>query len=77
MAAVKKKKSAPKNNRPKGKSPVGSVKKGALRKSLGLSTSKDMPEKDKVIHKGDSKLMRERKVFAQNAKKWNHSGKKG
>lgn len=55
-------------------SKIGPVKKGALRKSLKLDPDKDMPEKDKVIHKGDSKLTKKRKVFAQNAKKWNHSG---
>lgn len=60
----------------KGRKPIGPVKKGALRKSLGLSTSEDMPEKDKVIHKGDSKLMRERKTFAKNAAKWHHGKKK-
>jgi hypothetical protein len=54
---------------------IGKVKQGALRKSLGLSTSKDMPEKDKKIKPGDSKLTRERKQFALNAKKWNHKGK--
>lgn len=58
----------------RGRSPIGPVKKGALRKSLGLSTSKDMPEKDKEIHKGDSALTKKRKVFAQNAQKWNHKG---
>lgn len=67
---------AKKNTRPKGKGPIGKVKKGALRRSLGLSTTKDMPEKDKQIHKGDSALMRKRKVFAQNAKKWHHGGRK-
>lgn len=60
----------------KKRKPIGKVKKGALRKSLGLSTKKDMPEKDKVIHEGDSKLTKKRKVFAQNAKKWHHGGKK-
>lgn len=58
-------------SRPKGKSPIGKVKQGALRKSLGISTSDNMPEKDKIIHKGDSALMKKRKIFAQNAAKWN------
>jgi len=56
--------------------PIGKVKKGALRKSEGLSPNKDMPEKDKVIKPGDSALTKKRKQFALNAKKWNHSGKK-
>ena len=55
----------------KGK-PIGPVKKGALRKSEGLSPTKNMPEKDKEIKKGDSALTRKRKTFAQNAKKWKH-----
>jgi len=54
--------------------PIGPIKKGALRKSEGLSTTADMPEKDKVIKPGDSALTKKRKVFAQNAKKWNHKG---
>lgn len=58
----------------KGK-PIGKVKQGALRKSEGLSTTKDMPEKDKEIKKGDSALTRKRKTFAKNAAKWNKSGK--
>lgn len=61
--------------RRKNSKPIGKVKQGALRKSLGLSPKKDMPEKDKVIKPGDSALTRKRKVFAQNAKKWNHGGK--
>lgn len=60
----------------KKRKPIGKVKQGALRKSLGLSTKEDMPEKDKVIRKGDSKLTKKRKVFAQNAKRWNHGKKK-
>jgi len=60
-------KKSPKDNRP-----IGKVKKGALRKSEGLSPTKNMPEKDKVIKKGDSALTKKRKQFALNAKKWNH-----
>lgn len=73
MAA--KKSTSPKTKKSKGH-PIGKVKQGALRKSEGLSPTADMPEKDKVIHKGDSALTKKRKVFAQNAKKWNHKGKK-
>jgi hypothetical protein len=51
------------------------LKKGALRKATGTSASGDMPEKDKQIKKGDSPLMRKRKQFALNAKKWHHGGK--
>lgn len=53
---------------------IGPVKKGALRKSQGLSTTEDMPEKAKKIKPGDSALTKKRKQFALNAKKWNHSG---
>ena len=60
----------------KKRKPIGKVKKGALRKELGLSTTKDMPEKDKQIKPGDSALTKKRKVFAQNAAKWHHGGKK-
>lgn len=56
--------------------PIGKVKQGALRKSEGLSPTKNMPEKDKQIEKGDSALTKKRKVFAQNAAKWHHGGKK-
>jgi len=52
------------------------LKKGALRKATGNSPTGNMPEKDKQIHKGDSALMKRRKVFAQNAAKWHHGGKK-
>lgn len=58
----------------KKRKPIGPVKKGALRKSLGMSTKKDMPESAKEIKPGDSALMRKRKTFAKNAAKWNHSG---
>ncbi len=54
---------------------IGPVKKGALRKSEGLSTTKDMPEKDKKIKPGDSALTRKRKQFALNAAKWHHPKK--
>ena len=67
-----KKKTHPKSRSKKGSHPIGKVKQGALRKSMGLSPNKDMPEKDKVIKPGDSALTRKRKVFAQNAKKWHH-----
>lgn len=60
----------------KKRKPIGPVKKGALRKSLGMSTTKDMPESAKKIKPGDSEKMRKRKQFALNAKKWNHSGSK-
>jgi hypothetical protein len=53
---------------------ISPVKKGALRKSEGLSTTKNMPEKDKVVKPGDSALTRKRKQFALNAKRWDHSG---
>lgn len=56
--------------------PIGPVKKGALRKSEGLSPTKNMPEKDKQPEKGDSALTAKRKTFARNAAKWNHKGKK-
>lgn len=52
------------------------LKEGALRKSLGMSTKKDMPESAKEIKPGDSPLMRKRKTFAKNAAKWN-KGKRG
>ena len=51
--------------------PIGPVKKGALRKSEGLSPTADMPEKDKQIKKGDSALTEKRKTFALNARQWN------
>lgn len=57
---------------------IGPIKKNALRKATGNKPNKDMPEKDKQVKKGDSPLMRKRKQFALNAKKWDHSkgGKK-
>lgn len=51
------------------------VKEGALHKAEGIPQGQKLTAADKEIHPGDSALMRKRKTFAQNAAKWNHSGK--
>jgi len=53
------------------------LKKGALHKALGVPESKKIPKEklEKAKH-SKSALMRKRATFAENAKKWNHSGKK-
>lgn len=47
------------------------VKKGALHKELGKPENEKLSSKDIAVKEGDSALTKKRKVFAQNAKKWN------
>ena len=42
------------------------VKKGALHKELGVKQGKKLTKKEITAHKGDSKLEKKRKVFAEN-----------
>ena len=51
--------------------------KGLLHKDLGVASGAPIPEKKlaKAAH-SDSAAVRKRAVFAENAKHWNHSGKK-
>jgi hypothetical protein len=51
------------------------LKKGALHKELGVAKGKKLTSKQIAVHKGDSKLEKKRKVFAENARKWNHKRK--
>lgn len=51
------------------------VKKGALHKDLGIAPDKKIPAKDLQVNSNDSTLEKKRKIFAQNAKSWNHGGK--
>lgn len=46
------------------------VKEGALHEALDMPMDKKMSSKDIAVHEGDSTLMKKRKIFAQNAKKW-------
>lgn len=48
------------------------VKKGALHKQLGVKPGKKLTAKQEAIKPGDSALTKKRKIFAQNARKWNH-----
>ena len=48
------------------------LKKGALHKELGIKEGEKLTVKEETVHKGDSKLEKKRKVFAQNARHWNH-----
>ncbi len=48
------------------------LKKGALHKELGVKAGKKLTAKQITVHKGDSKLEKKRKVFAENARKWKH-----
>lgn len=48
------------------------LKKGALHKELGVKSGKKLTSKETKIHKGDSKLEKERKQFAINARGWHH-----
>ena len=54
----------------KKRSPIH-VKKGALRKALGIKAGQKIPAKKLAIKSTDSELMRKRKQFALNARKWN------
>ena len=46
------------------------IKKGALHKELGVKQGEKIPAGKLEIKAGDSALMRKRKQFALNAKKW-------
>ena len=46
------------------------LKKGALHKILGIKQGKKIPTSKEAIKKTDSPLLRKRKRFALNAKKW-------
>jgi len=48
------------------------VKKGALHAELGVKQGEKIPVSKLAIKPGDSPLLRKRKQFAINAKKWNH-----
>lgn len=48
------------------------LKKGALHSDLGVKQGKKIPSSKLSIKKGDSSLLKKRKQFALNAKKWNH-----
>lgn len=44
--------------------------KGLLHKDLGIAQGKKIPISKLAVKKGDSLAVKKRKVFAQNAKKW-------
>lgn len=51
--------------------------KGLLHKNLGVSTGKKIPEKKlESAENSHDPAVRKRAVFAENAKHWNHAGKK-
>lgn len=45
---------------------------GLLHKNLGVKKGKKLTASQIAIKPGDSPAVKKRKVFAQNAKKWNH-----
>ena len=47
-------------------------KRGSLHKALGISKNKKIPASKLVIKKTDSPAVKKKKIFAQNAKKFNH-----
>ena len=51
------------------------LKKGALHEDLGVPAGKKITAKKLEIKPSDSPLEKKRKIFAENAKKWNHKGK--
>lgn len=46
------------------------IKNGALHKQLGVKKGEKIPASELAIKPGDSRLTKESKVFAKNAKKW-------
>lgn len=48
------------------------LKKGALHESLGVPKGQPIPASKEAIKPGDSALLKKRKQFAINAKKWRH-----
>ncbi len=48
------------------------VKAGALHSALGVNQDKNLTAKQEQVKPTDSPLMKKRKIFAQNAKTWNH-----
>ena len=47
-------------------------KRGSFRKALGVKKGSKIPASKLAIKKGDSPAMKKKKVFARNARKWNH-----
>ena len=45
-------------------------KRGSLRKALKAKKGKSIPASKLKVKKSDSKAMKKKKVFAQNARKW-------
>ena len=45
-------------------------KRGSLRKATGTKKGSKIPASKLAIKKGDTKAMRKKKVFAQNAREW-------
>jgi len=47
-------------------------RRGSLRKATGTKKGSKIPVSKLAIKKGDTKAMRKKKIFAQNARKWSH-----
>jgi len=45
-------------------------KRGSLRKATGTPKGKKIPASKLKVKPGDSKAMKKKKIFAQNARKW-------
>lgn len=53
---------------------IAPSKVGSLHTLLGISQKNKIPSSKLGVKPGDSPAMKKKKIFAQNARKWNHSG---
>ncbi len=51
---------------------INPAHKGCLHRMLGIKPDKKIPAKKLAVKKTDSAILKKRKIFAQNAKKWKH-----
>lgn len=50
---------------------IKKANRGKLHKDLGVAKNKKIPASKLAVKPGDSTAVKKRKVFAQNARKWN------
>ncbi len=55
---------------------IGPIKKGAMHKDLGKKPGAPITQADIAKEKAKGGVQAKRAVFAENARKWNHGGKK-
>jgi hypothetical protein len=51
---------------------IKAANKGKLHKALGEPEGKKLTNKEEEVKPTDSSQLKKEKIFAQNAKKWNH-----